>query len=309
MNILVTGGAGFIGSNVADAFKAEGHNVVSVDNMFAGNIANVSKGIKFYKEDIRSKAFVKILKKEKIEVISHHAAQISVPDSVKNPALDADINVMGVINMMEAAKEAGVRKVIFVSSGGTVYGTPKKFPVAETHPYAAESPYGISKVAGELYVKFYAAQHGIKYTILRYSNVYGPRQMPHGEAGVVAIFIKKIMAGQAPTVFGGGKCIRDYVYVGDVARANLLSLYKGDNDEFNIGTGIPTDTNALYKAVQKVTGFKQKSVSGPYRAGDIPVNYLDNRKAAKKLGWKPKTKLIEGIKETYEYFKNISKQS
>jgi len=307
MNILVTGGAGFIGSNVADAFKAEGHNVVSVDNMFAGNKANISPGIKFYKEDIRSKNMLKILKKEKIDVISHHAAQISVPDSVKNPGLDADINVMGVVNLLMCAKDAGVKKIIFVSSGGTVYGTPKKFPVSETHPYAAESPYGISKVAGELYVKFFAAQYGIKYTILRYSNVYGPRQVPHGEAGVVAIFIKKIMAGQVPVVFGGGKCVRDYVYVGDVARANVAALKKGDNNEFNIGTGTPTDTNMLYKAIQKVTGFKQPSLPGPYREGDILVNYLDNKKAAKVLGWRPKTKLLDGVNETYKYFKSIAK--
>ncbi len=305
MRILVTGGAGFIGSNVADAFMKAGHEVVSVDNMFAGNMSNVSRGIKFYREDIRSKKMLSIMKKEKIDAISHHAAQISVPDSVKNPGFDADINVMGVINLLECAKDAGVKKVIFVSSGGTVYGTPSKFPVAETHPYAAESPYGISKVAGELYVKFFAAQYKMKYTILRYSNVFGPRQVPHGEAGVVAIFIKKIMAGQAPTVFGGGKCVRDYVYVGDVAAANVAALNKGDNMEFNIGTGIPTDTNMLYKAVQKVTGFKEDALKGPFREGDILANYLDNRKAARVLKWKPKVKLEEGVKNTYEYFKNL----
>ncbi len=305
MNILVTGGAGFIGSNVADAFKKAGHKVVSVDNMLAGNMKNVSKGIKFYKMDIRDKKLADVMKKEKIDVISHHAAQISVPDSVKNPAFDADINVMGVINMLESAVKAGVKKIIFVSSGGTVYGTPAKLPVSETHPYAAESPYGISKVAGELYVKFFAAQHKMKYTIVRYSNVYGPRQVPHGEAGVVAIFIKKMMSGSAPVIFGGGKCIRDYVYVGDVAAANVAALKKGDNDEFNIGTGIPTDVNQLYKAVQKVMNFNTPAVPGPFREGDILANVLDIKKAKKVLGWSPKVKLVDGVAHTYEYFKSL----
>jgi UDP-glucose 4-epimerase len=305
VRILVTGGAGFIGSNVADAFKKAGHYVVSLDNMFAGNMANVSKGIKFYKEDIRNPKVVSIIKKERIDVISHHAAQISVPDSVKNPAADADINVMGVINLLDCARLSGVKKIIFVSSGGTVYGAPSKFPVAETHPYAAESPYGISKVAGELYVKFFAAQYKMKYTILRYSNVYGPRQMPHGEAGVVAIFIKKIMSGAAPTIFGGGKCVRDYVYVGDVAAANVAALQNGDNMEFNIGTGIPTDVNQLYSAVRRVTGFKEDAVKGPFREGDILANYLDNKKAARVLKWKPKVDLANGVLKTYEYFKGL----
>jgi UDP-glucose 4-epimerase len=305
MNILVTGGAGFIGSNVADAFIKAGHKVVIADNLFMGNMRNVNSKAKFYKIDIRDKKISGIIKKEKIDVIDHHAAQISVPDSVKNPGFDADINITGVINLLGAAAENGVKKIIFVSSGGTVYGQPSKLPATEALPYAAEAPYGISKVAGELYVKFFARQYGMKYTILRYSNVYGPRQIPHGEAGVVAIFIKKIMGGEPPVIFGGGKCVRDYVFVGDVARANVAALKKGDNDEFNIGTGIPTDVNMLYKAVQKVTGFTTPAIPGPYREGDIPANYLNAKKAGVKLGWKPQVKLVEGVKETYEYFQGI----
>jgi UDP-glucose 4-epimerase len=307
MRILVTGGAGFIASNVADAFIAAGHDVVIIDNMFMGNKDNINPKAKFYEVDIRDRSVGEIMKKEGIEVVDHHAAQISVPASVKDPVFDADINIKGTLNLLEAAAACNVKKFIFVSSGGTVYGTPDKFPVSEKHPYAAESPYGISKVAGELYVKFFAAQHGMKYTILRYSNVYGPRQLPHGEAGVVAIFIKKIMAGEVPTVFGGGKCVRDYVYVGDVAAANVAAVTGGDNNEFNIGTGVPTDTNKLYKAVQKVTGFAHEAVQGPFREGDILANYLDNRKAAKVLKWKPRVKLEQGVLKTYEFFKNIKK--
>ena len=192
MRILVTGGAGFIASNVADAYIKEGHRVVIVDNLYMGSMKNVNKKAKFYKMDVRDVKIRDIVKKEKIEVINHHAAQISVPDSVKKPVEDMEINIGGTLNMLEAAREGGVKKFIFISSGGTVYGSKIKLPAVETYPLTAESPYGISKVTGEHYVRFYQAQYGIKYTILRYSNVYGPRQIPHGEAGVVAIFIEKI---------------------------------------------------------------------------------------------------------------------
>ena len=306
MNILVTGGAGFIGSNVADAFLTAGHRVVIVDNLYMGNKKNINAAAKFYKADIRDKKISSIVKKEKIDVINHHAAQISVPDSVKHPAFDADINIKGTINLLEAARENKIRKFIFISSGGTVYGSKVKLPASENNPLTAESPYGISKVAGEHYVRFYTAQYGIKHTILRYSNVYGPRQIPHGEAGVVAIFIKMIMEGKTPTVFGGGKCIRDYVYVGDVARASALALLKGDNEAFNIGTGIQTDTNRLYAEIQKATGFDKPAISGPYRDGDLLANYLDASKADKVLGWKPEVALEQGIKLTYEFFKQIN---
>jgi UDP-glucose 4-epimerase len=305
MKILVTGGAGFIGSNVADAFIKAGHKVVIVDNMYMGNMKNVNKKAKFYKMDIRDKRIGSIIKKEKIEVINHHAAQISVPDSVKNPRFDADINVMGIINVLEAAKDNGVKKVIFISSGGTVYGNPSKMPVHEGLPIAPESPYGIAKATGEFYVKFYARQYGIKYTILRYSNVYGPRQIPHGEAGVVAIFIKKIMEGSKPMIFGGGVCVRDYVYVGDVARANVLAVTRGHNNEFNIGTNTATNVNQLFAHIKKATGYPEEAAKGPYREGDILANYLSYNKAKKILGWSPKMGLAEGIQKTYEYFRNL----
>lgn len=305
MNILVTGGAGFIASNVADAYIAAGHKVVIIDNLFMGNMKNVNKKAKFYKVDIRDKKVSSILKKEKIDIINHHAAQISVPDSVKDPVTDAQINILGTLNIFEAARKSAVKKIIFVSSGGTVYGSNVKLPAVEENPLTAESPYGIAKVTGEHYARFYTAQYGIKHTILRYSNVYGPRQIPHGEAGVVAIFIEKIMAGIAPVIYGGGTCLRDYVYVGDVARASVLAVDKGDNEAFNIGTGVKTDVNQLYAAIQKATGFTREAGKAPFRAGDLQANYLDTAKAAKILGWKPEVNLEEGIQRTYDYFKSL----
>jgi len=304
MRILVTGGAGFIASNVADAYIKEGHRVVIVDNLYMGSMKNVNKKAIFYKMDVRDVKIRDIVKKEKIEVINHHAAQISVPDSVKKPVEDMEINIGGTLNMLEAAREGGVKKFIFISSGGTVYGSKIKLPAVETYPLTAESPYGISKVTGEHYVRFYQAQYGIKYTILRYSNVYGPRQIPHGEAGVVAIFIEKIMKGVQPVIFGGGKCVRDYVYVGDVAAANLAALKKGDNEAFNIGTGIKTDVNGLFKEIRLATGFMGKAAAAPYRSGDIPANYLNAAKASRILNWKAAVSLNEGVNKTYEYFKN-----
>jgi UDP-glucose 4-epimerase len=309
MNILVTGGAGFIASNVADAYIEAGHKVVIVDNLFMGNKRNVNPKAKFYKMDIRDKKICGLVGKEKIDVINHHAAQISVPDSVKNPSFDADINIKGTLNLLEAAKENKIKKFIFVSSGGTVYGSKVKLPATEEKPITAESPYGISKVAGELYAGFYTAQYGIKHTILRYSNVYGPRQIPHGEAGVVAIFIKLIMQNKIPVIYGGGKCIRDYVYVGDVARASVLALENGDNEAFNIGTGVQTDVNMLYREIQKATGFEKSAAAAPFRDGDLLANYLDASKAARMLGWKPEVNLEEGIRKTYEYFKGLSLKS
>ncbi len=302
MKILVTGGAGFIGSNVVDLYIESGHSVVVVDNLIMGNIKNINKKAKFYKVDIRDKEIFNIIKKEKIEVINHHAAQISVPDSVNDPFSDADININGTLNLLNCAIKNKVKRFIFISSGGTVYGEPEKLPAKEDFKIAPENPYGISKVAGENYVKFFCKQYNMKYVILRYSNVYGPRQIPHGEAGVVAIFIKKILNGEQPVIFGKGKCIRDYIYVGDVAEANLICLKRGDNSEFNIGTGKPTSVNELFEIIKKVTGFKKEALQGPFRKGDILANYLDIKKAKEILKWVPKISLIEGIKQTYNYF-------
>ena len=299
----MTGGAGFIGSHVADAYIKAGHRVTIVDDLSMGSRKNLDPSARFYRKDIRDKKIKDIIKKERIEVINHHAAQISVPDSVKNPGKDAEINVWGTLNLLEAARENKIERFIFISSGGTVYGSPEKFPVSETAAIAPENPYGITKVAGENYVKFYASRHGMKYVILRYSNVYGPRQIPHGEAGVVSIFIERMLKNQRPVIFGGGRCVRDYVYVGDVAAANVAALKKGANNELNIGTGKQTNVNKLYAAIKKTTGFRKAARKGPFRAGDILVNYLNIAKARKVLKWKPKISLQKGIEKTYEYFK------
>jgi UDP-glucose 4-epimerase len=302
-NILVTGGAGFIGSNVADEFVASGHKVVIVDNLFSGKKENMNPEAGFYKMDVRDKEILNVLKREKIEIIDHHAAQISVPDSVKDPVFDAEINILGTLNLLQCAVKAKIKRFIFISSGGTVYGANAKLPAKENMPLTADNPYGISKVAGEHYVRFFSNHYGLKYVILRYSNVYGPRQIPHGEAGVVSIFINKILKGEQPTIFGKGKCIRDYVFVGDVARANLLALNKATNEAINIGTGIRTDVNKLYDMIRKITGFDKKALTGPDRPGDIPANYLNVQKAKKILKWEPEIPLEEGIEKTYNFFK------
>jgi UDP-glucose 4-epimerase len=306
-NILVTGGAGFIGSNVVDEYIKNKNKVVILDDLSSGKEENINPKAKFYKMDIRDKKISKILKKEKIEVINHHAAQISVPDSVKNPVFDAEVNILGTLNLLQCAKEANIKRFIFVSSGGTVYGANAKLPATENMPITADNPYGISKVTGEHYVRFFSNQYNIKYAILRYSNVYGPRQIPHGEAGVVSIFINKILKGETPIIFGGGKCIRDYVFVGDVARANVLALYKATNKAINIGTGIKTDVNKLYSIICEITNFNKKAIMGPERAGDIPANFLDISNAKKYLNWQPETRLKDGIKKTYEFFLNTNK--
>lgn len=303
MRILITGGAGFIGSNVVDEYINNGHYAVIIDNLFFGKKENINKKAKFYKMDIRDKKILNVLKKEKIEVINHHAAQISVPDSVKNPVFDAQINILGLLNLLQCAVKTQVKRFIFISSGGTVYGADAKLPAKENMPLTADNPYGIGKLTGEHYVRFFYNKHNLKYVILRYSNVYGPRQIPHGEAGVVSIFINKILKNERLIIFGGGKCIRDYVFVEDVAKANLMALTKATNEAINIGTGIKTDVNKLYNIICKITGFNKKPIFKPYREGDILANYLNIQKAKKVLKWTPVINLEEGIKRTYNFFK------
>lgn len=303
MKILVTGGAGFIGSHVADAFLGLGHQVMVLDNLSGGSF-NVPKKAQFVKMDLRdSKGIAKLFKREKFDLVNNHAAQMSVPDSVKDPIFDASVNVLGVLNLLEASRENGVKKFIHVSSGGTVYGAPKRLPATEAYPILPMSPYGITKAVGEDYLRFYHSEHGLDYTVLRYSNVYGPRQMPHGEAGVVAIFIKKIMVGDTPTIFGDGKVIRDYVFVGDVAAANVAVLTKGSAQAYNIGTGQATSVLKLYDAIAKEMRSKQRPKFGPPRPGDLKANYLSFAKASRELHWRPKTKLAAGVKATADFFR------
>jgi len=306
MKILVTGGAGFIASHVAEAYLAAGHQVVVLDNLSGGKKENVPVGARFVEMDIRdAEGLKKLFAAEKFDVVNNHAAQMSVPDSVKDPIFDADVNVRGLLCLLEAGRLNGLKKFIHVSSGGTVYGAPKKLPANESYPILPMSPYGITKAVGEDYLRFYGAEHGIKGTVLRYSNVYGPRQLPHGEAGVVAIFIQKLMKGDVPTIFGNGGIIRDFVFVKDVAKASLLALGKGDGQAYNIGTCQPITVKGLFQLIAKELGFKGKPNYGPARPGDLKANWLSFAKAKRELGWKPEHSLPLGLAETVAYFKGL----
>jgi len=242
---LVTGGAGFIVSHVVDEMLKNGFEVVVVDDLSSGRKENLNPAASFYKMDICSPDLEKIFEKENPDVVHHLAAQISVSDSVRNPVRDAMINVVGSVNLLQNCVRHQVRKLVFSSSGGTVYGATEKLPATEDLPFSGMSPYGVTKICVEYYLPYYKAEHGLDYTVLRYSNVYGPRQDPFGEAGVVAIFVQAMLEGKSPTINGDGRYIRDYVYAGDVARANALAVERGDGDCFNIGTGVQTDVNRL----------------------------------------------------------------
>lgn len=310
MKILVTGGAGFIGSNVVDAYIAAGHEVVVVDNLFSGKRKNLNPGARFYLMDIRSAEISKLFEYERPDVINHHAAQMSVPASVEDPGFDADVNVRGFINVLEAARTNGTKKVIFISSGGAIYGEAEEFPTTENYPPQPLSPYAITKSVSEDYLVFYRHQYGLDYTVLRYANIYGPRQIPHGEAGVVAVFMDRLLDGKPSTVYHYPEeprgMTRDYCFVGDVTRANLLALDNGNGEAFNIGTGITTHTldlyNTVYSAVRKkVAGLADELAEpgrGQARPGDLKQSCLNVDKAKKTIGWASEVGLEEGIEKT-----------
>ena len=309
MKILVTGGAGFIGSHVSDGYLAAGHKVWILDDLSGGHRGNLPAKATFVKADIRDKKKVgELFKKVKFDVVNSHAAQMSVPDSVKDPLFDASINVLGILNLLEAGRQNGLKKFIHVSSGGTVYGAPKKLPADEGYPILPESPYGITKAVGEDYLRFYKLTYGMDFSVLRYSNVFGPRQLPHGEAGVVAIFAKRLLKGEPCTIFGDGSIVRDYVYVGDVARASLLLLKKGSGEAYNIATNQPTTVKQLFASIAKAVGVPAKPAYGPKRAGDVQANYLSYAKAKRELGWAPKVGLDQGIAATVEFFRSGAKR-
>jgi UDP-glucose 4-epimerase len=303
MNILVTGGAGFIGSNIADAYIQARHSVIIVDDLSSGVIENVNPKAKFYKFDIQSPELEKIFKENRIEVINHHAAQMDVRKSVADPKFDASINILGMLNTFELGAKYGVQKIIFASTGGAIYGEQDYFPADEQHPLRPLSPYGITKLSTEKYLYYYQAIHGIQHVILRYANIYGPRQNPHGEAGVVAIFADKMLKGEEPLINGDGKQTRDYVYVGDVVRANILALAHPSSDTFNIGTGIENDVNTLFHFIRKFTGSTSRELHGPGKIGEQLRSVIDHTKAKKKLGWEPTVSLEEGLKRTVEFFR------
>jgi UDP-glucose 4-epimerase len=306
MKILITGGAGFIGSNIVDEYIKKGHEVVIIDDLSSGKIENVNPKAKFYLADIRSPLIEKIFEIEKPDVVNHHAAQISVPNSVVNPLHDADINVIGFLNILQNAVKFKVKKVIQISSGGAIYGEASEYPTTENYVPIPLSPYAITKFIAEKYLHFYKEQFGLNYTVLRYSNVFGPRQDPHGEAGVVSIFINKLLRNDKPTIYAYADepegMIRDYVYVKDVVNANLLALEKGDLEAINIATKSETTTNLLYKTICKVMDKNIAADKSTARKGDLRHSCLDNSKAKKILDWSPKYSLEEGLKETYQFF-------
>jgi UDP-glucose 4-epimerase len=305
MRIIVTGGAGFIGSHVVDEYIAAGHEVAIVDNFWAhggGRRANIHPKAKLFQVDIRDKALPEIFSLFRPEVVNHHAAQHSVALSTGDPDYDADVNVRGLINVLESSAKHGVKKVIFASSAAT-YGTPQYTPIDEKHPQSPESPYGITKMIAEHYLRYYAAAKGLKFTALRYGNVYGPRQDPNGEAGVIAIFTGRILQGQPIRVDWDGEQQKDYIFVGDVARANTIALTHGHNDIFNIGTGVATSVNALHRTIAAVVGRDVPIVGAPKRAGDVRMCVFAVDKSRETLGWEPSTRLADGIKKTVDYFK------
>jgi len=285
MKILVTGGAGFIGSHVVDAYVAAGHDVIVVDDLSTGRRENLNPRARFHQLDIGDPRTAELVRDEKPEVLNHHAAQMDVRRSVADPLFDARVNILGTIHLLEAARHAGVKRLVFVSSGGAVYGEQETFPAPETHPTNPVSPYGVSKRAGELYAFFFQAEYRLPFVALRYANVYGPRQDPHGEAGVVAIFTGRMLGDEPVVVNGDGRQTRDYLYVGDVARANLLALETRATGPFNIGTGVETDVNALASLLLAAAGSRSQVRHGPPKSGEQRRSVIDCRRAAELLGW------------------------
>lgn len=302
MKILVTGGAGFIGSTVVDLLIEAGHDVVVVDNLATGRLSNLNPKAKFYQVDIRSADMEKVFETERPEVVDHHAAQMDVRRSVADPIYDADINILGGLNLLNLAVKYKVRKFIHISSGGAVYGEPVYLPCDEKHPVVPLCPYGATKYMLELYLYMYKQTYGLDYSIIRYPNVYGPRQDPAGEAGVVAIFTGLMLKGKPLTIYGTGEQVRDYVFVKDCARANLLLLEKGSGNVYNLGYGIGTTVNQIFDGLKEITGYTLPANYGPARAGETFRIYLDATCAKNDLGWEPSVDLQDGLRKTVEYF-------
>jgi len=302
--ILITGGAGFIGSTIGDLFVAAGWEVAVIDDLSSGKREQVPQKARFYPCDVRSAAAVEAVVKEKPDVICHQAAQMDVRRSMAEPGFDASVNVLGLLNLLQGAVAAGsVKQVLFASSGGATYGDTPVIPTPESHPQRPLSVYGASKAASELYLGVYQACYGIPFAALRYANVYGPRQDPHGEAGVVAIFCGRLLDGKPCTIYGDGGQTRDYVYVGDVARANLLAAERKVTGAFNVGTGVETDVNALYAGLARAAGSSAAAVHAEARLGEQRRSCVSPAAAGAALGWRPEVPLQEGLARTLAFFK------
>ncbi len=304
MKIVVTGGAGFIASQIVDAYIERGHEVHILDDFSTGQESNLNPKATVHRIDIAEPKTAKLVEQIKPEVLSHHAAQMDVRHSVADPAFDARVNIIGFINLLEACKNAGAKKVIFASSGGAVYGEQEIFPAPESHATEPASPYGVSKRTGELYLSYYQQAFGLPYIALRYANVYGPRQSTRGEAGVVAIFLSLLLSGKTPVINGDGRQTRDYVYVGDVVAANVAALESSFVGQINIGTGVETDVVTIYEHLRAAVGSGIKAEHGPAKTGEQRRSCLDASRAAAILGWRPQMALRDGLQRTGAYYRD-----
>jgi UDP-glucose 4-epimerase len=303
MKVLVTGGAGFIGSHLVDRLVQEGHEVVIVDNLSTGKRRNLNRTARFYKLDIQSWRLERVFRNERPNIVMHLAAQMDVRKSVEDPIFDAQVNVLGMLNVLQQSIKHGVRKVVFSSSGGAIYGEQEIYPVPESHVTRPLSPYGISKLCGEQYLSYYQRVSGLQMVSLRYANVYGPRQDPDGEAGVVAIFIQKLLNNEQAIVYGNGRQTRDFVYVDDVVEANLAVMGQETQGTYNVGTGEETSINDLLRILIAHTNSTCKEVHGPAKLGEQVRSVIDSNKLRQELSWEPRTELREGLKRTVDYFR------
>jgi UDP-glucose 4-epimerase len=304
MKVLLTGGAGFIGSHVVDLYIANGYDVVVIDDLSTGRLSNLNPAATFYKLDIRDPKVAEIFEKEKPDYVNHHAAQMDVRRSVSDPFFDADVNIIGSLKLIEYAKCYQIKKFIYISSGGAAYGEPEYLPCDEDHPVNPICPYGASKHTVEHYLFIYYINYGLKYIVLRYPNVYGPRQNPRGEAGVVAIFSGKMLADDRVTINGNGEQQRDFVHVSDCARANILAINANkDHHIYNLGSGRGTSVNEIYILLAKITGYKKKAQHGPAKIGETNGIYLNADKARRDLGWQQTISLEKGLEDTVNYYR------